>query len=157
MKITLVDTQTHEPYANRAVQIQIKNAGTGEILSTFALRTAQDGNVTIDQKYENQQLSASINGIRSSWIRAVDGAKLEVIISASTFAPKSTQNDIKNKTNQGMGYAEKQPVDKSEARGSNLKQEALDKTGKLTEKSGMKEKETQKGNFNIKNKSTEKL
>jgi len=78
MKINLIDTRTGEPYASRAVLASFKDSKTGQQTDTLTLRTSQTGSLVIDQKYQGQKVSISINGTQTPWVTAQDETTIQL-------------------------------------------------------------------------------
>ena len=113
MKITLLQNTTKQPFANRAVLVNVKDGQSGQIIDILTLRTTQDGSVELDQKYQGKQISVSVNGLQSSWIAAKDSAKLEVTSpstsTTSTFSTTSATNTKSQNTQTTQKPKQKQP------------------------------------------------
>lgn len=72
MKIQVIETTTNRPLINTKVQIQVKGPDSGFL----TLTTDGNGHITLDGKYNGQQITATNGGATGQWITATEGARL---------------------------------------------------------------------------------
>lgn len=70
MKIKIIDAGTKKPVINSKIQLQVKGKDSGFL----TLTTDATGLVTLDEKYNGQQLSAPQGGAQGPWVTACDNA-----------------------------------------------------------------------------------
>lgn len=131
MKINLIDSTTHQPYANRAVLIQVKDKETGQVISTLTLRSTQEGALTLDQKYEGKLVAAFVNGMESKWIRAMENAKIDINSTANlktTTTDTTSPNTQKQQKQQDKTKSKSGSTSASNANFTNAKQSTPEKS-----------------------------
>jgi len=74
MKMKLVDSNSKKPLANTRMQLQIKGKNSGFL----TLTTDPKGEFTLDDKYKNQQMTASVNGMQSQWTTISEDATIQI-------------------------------------------------------------------------------
>lgn len=94
MRIQVIETTTNRPLANTKVQIQVKGPDSGFL----TLTTDANGHVTLDGKYNGQQIAAANGGAQGQWITANEGAKLAVGGKTTTGGTTGTGGKQKDTT-----------------------------------------------------------
>lgn len=74
MKIKVIDTNTKKPVINTKIPLQVKGENSGFL----SLTTDGTGALTIDDKYNGQQLMSPMGGAQGTWVTATDNAVLMV-------------------------------------------------------------------------------
>ena len=92
MKIQVIESSSKRPLANTKVQLQVKGKDSGFL----SLTTDGTGFITLDEKYNGQQITAtsgaSANASPSQqgqWMTASEGARL--VISAAGSKQRTTE------------------------------------------------------------------
>jgi hypothetical protein len=70
MKIKIIDSNSKKPVINNKIQLQVKGKDSGFL----SLTTDATGFVTLDEKYNGQQLSAPQGGAQGPWVTACENA-----------------------------------------------------------------------------------
>lgn len=74
MKIKVIDTNTKKPVINMKIPMQVKGENSGFL----SLTTDGTGTLTIDDKYNGQQLMSPMGGSQGTWVTATESAVLMV-------------------------------------------------------------------------------
>lgn len=72
MKIKMIDASTKKPLINAKIQLQVKGKDSGFLTMT----TDNTGAITLDDKYDGQQITSPTSGGQTIWVTATDNAVL---------------------------------------------------------------------------------
>lgn len=72
MKIKMIDASTKKPLINTKVQLQVKGKDSGFL----TLTTDNTGAISLEDKYEGQQITSPAPGGQTIWVTACDSAVL---------------------------------------------------------------------------------
>ena len=82
MKIKVINTNSKQPVANTKIQLQVKGKDSGYL----SLTSDASGFITLDDKYNGQQITSPMGGGQPQWVAAQEGATVYVAVGAKTTA-----------------------------------------------------------------------
>jgi hypothetical protein len=79
MKITAIEQSTKKPLSNTSLQLNIRTKDNASGPHALSVKTDQNGNITLDEKYKGSQITTLSNGKQSGpWVTANEGVTLTV-------------------------------------------------------------------------------
>ena len=91
MKITILAATTKKPLANTQIQLQVRGKDSGFL----SMKTDASGQIVLDEKYADQQITSTLGGTQGAWVKATDGATL--MVGSTTGATTGTTTGSKEK------------------------------------------------------------